>query len=319
MRRCVPWVGTLPAKAPPWRVGDRRHGSRSIYRPRFRPSCVSDANHKSAGASDDVAAVTTGQSGNDTALSQAGAKAALGRGASADQHIRAEPYRRNPDLRQSQRLGRRRYQLRFAQCPARQTQKARAAAVLRTIVPSRRRRHSRRCRPTTRLPLHRRLRSRSKCHRRRSIRCAPQMRVGATLPPPPPPLQEELVNNPPPEVHPLAAANRPGSGLAAPGPQFYAYAVSSYLPDYVANPPPPNLQPPNTFALGQRLEGHRAPGLANRDPADLYLQRDLGPARRAGPALIGKRGRNPGLVIARKRSNPVSPADWIASSFHSSQ
>ena len=91
------------------------------------------------------------------------------------------------------------------------------------------------------------------------------MRVGATLPPPPPPLQEELVNNPPPEVHPLAAANRPGSSLAAPGPQFYTYAVSSYLPDYVANPPPPNLQPPNTFALGQRPQ-RLLPILAEPDP-----------------------------------------------------
>jgi hypothetical protein len=77
-------------------------------------------------------------------------------------------------------------------------------------------------------------------------------RVGATLPPPPPPLQEVPVNNPPPEIHPLAAANRPGSSLQVPGPEFYTYAVSSYLPDYVGNPPPPNLQPPNTFALGQR-------------------------------------------------------------------
>src|SRR5262249_30518399 len=78
------------------------------------------------------------------------------------------------------------------------------------------------------------------------------VRVGATLPPPPPPLQEEPVNNPPPEVHPLAAANRPGSSLPAPGPQFCAYEVGSYLPDYLNNPPPPNLRPPNIFALGQR-------------------------------------------------------------------
>jgi hypothetical protein len=91
------------------------------------------------------------------------------------------------------------------------------------------------------------------------------LRVGATLPPPPPPLQEEPVNNPPPEVHPLAAANRPGSGLQVPGPEFYTYAVSSYLPDYVNNPPPPNLQPPNTFALGQRPQ-RLLPILAEPDP-----------------------------------------------------
>jgi hypothetical protein len=171
--------GTLPPKAPPWRVGDRRHGSRSIHRPRFRPSCVTDANHESRRRKQrSVAAVTTGQSGNDTALSHAGAKAALGRGASADQHIRAEPYRRNPDLRQSQRLGRRRYRLRFAQCPARQTQKARAAA------------------------------------------CAPHHRA------------------------------------AAAGDDIHAG---------VANPPPPNLQPPNTFALGQRPQ-RLLPILAEPDP-----------------------------------------------------
>jgi hypothetical protein len=91
------------------------------------------------------------------------------------------------------------------------------------------------------------------------------LRVGATLPPPPPPLQEEPVNNPPPEVHPLAAANRPGSTLPAPGPQFYTYEVASYLPDFLNNPPPPNLQPPNTFALGQRPQ-RLLPILAEPDP-----------------------------------------------------
>jgi hypothetical protein len=79
--------------------------------------------------------------------------------------------------------------------------------------------------------------------------------------PPPAPQQIKV----PPQVHPLAAANRPGSSLAAPGPQFYTYAVSSYLPDYVANPPPPNLQPPNTFALGQRPQ-RLLPILAEPDP-----------------------------------------------------
>jgi hypothetical protein len=43
---------------------------------------------------------------------------------------------------------------------------------------SRRKRHSRRCRPTTRPSLRHRLRSRSKCRRRRSIRCAPQCGSG---------------------------------------------------------------------------------------------------------------------------------------------
>jgi hypothetical protein len=88
------------------------------------------------------------------------------------------------------------------------------------------------------------------------------LRVGATLPPPP---DEVPVNNPPPEIHPVAAANRQGASLPVPGPEFYTYAVSSYLPDYLANPPPPNLQPPNTFALGQRPQ-RLLPILAEPDP-----------------------------------------------------
>jgi hypothetical protein len=92
------------------------------------------------------------------------------------------------------------------------------------------------------------------------------LRVGATLPPPPPPLQEIPVNNPPPDVHPLAAANRFGSTLAVPGPEFYTYDVRSYLPDLLnTSPPPPNLQPPNTFALGQRPQ-RLLPILAEPDP-----------------------------------------------------
>ena len=87
-------------------------------------------------------------------------------------------------------------------------------------------------------------------------------RVGAILPAPP----EELpANNPPPEIHPVAAANRPGAGLPAPGPEYYTYSVSNYLPDYLINPPPPNLQPPNTFALGQRPQ-RLLPILAQPDP-----------------------------------------------------
>ena len=62
------------------------------------------------------------------------------------------------------------------------------------------------------------------------------VRVGATLPPPPPPLRicrstirrPRCIRSPPPIV--------PAAALAAPGPQFYTYAVSSYLPDYVAQP-----------------------------------------------------------------------------------
>jgi hypothetical protein len=74
------------------------------------------------------------------------------------------------------------------------------------------------------------------------------LRIGATLPDP----AEDLpINNPPAEIHPVPAATRPGATLAAPGPQYYTYAVSNFLPDYLINPPPPNLQPPNTFALGQ--------------------------------------------------------------------
>jgi hypothetical protein len=37
-----------------------------------------------------------------------------------------------------------------------------------------------------------------------------------------------------------------------PAPEVYNYAITNYLPDITANNPPPNLQPPNTFALGQR-------------------------------------------------------------------
>jgi hypothetical protein len=88
------------------------------------------------------------------------------------------------------------------------------------------------------------------------------LRIGATLPDPP---EESPVNNPPAEIHPVAAATRPGATLAAPGPQFYTYAVSSFLPDYVLNPPPPNLQPPNTFALGQ-VPQRLLPILAEPDP-----------------------------------------------------
>jgi hypothetical protein len=92
------------------------------------------------------------------------------------------------------------------------------------------------------------------------------LRVGATLPPPPLPLQEEPVNNPPPEIHPLGAANRPGSTLIPPGPEFYTYDVRTYLPDLLnINPPPPNLQPPNTFLLGQRPQ-RLLPILAEPDP-----------------------------------------------------
>jgi Putative beta-barrel porin 2 len=92
------------------------------------------------------------------------------------------------------------------------------------------------------------------------------LRVGATLPPPPLPLQEVPVNNPPPEIHPLGAANRPGSTLNPPGPEFYTYDVRTYLPDLLnINPPPPNLQPPNTFLLGQRPQ-RLLPILAEPDP-----------------------------------------------------
>jgi hypothetical protein len=88
------------------------------------------------------------------------------------------------------------------------------------------------------------------------------LRIGATLPPPP---DEVPVNNPPPEIHPVSAANRPGAGLPVPAPEVYNYAVTNYLPDITANNPPPNLQPPNTFALGQRPQ-RLLPILAEPDP-----------------------------------------------------
>jgi hypothetical protein len=83
-------------------------------------------------------------------------------------------------------------------------------------------------------------------------------RPGAALPP----LSEDLpVNNPPPEVHPLPAANRPGAVLPVPPPEYYAYVA----PTYPAATPPPTLQPPNTFALGQ-LPQRPLPILAEPDP-----------------------------------------------------
>ena len=83
-------------------------------------------------------------------------------------------------------------------------------------------------------------------------------RPGATLPP----LPDELpVNNPPAEVHPVSAANRPGAVVPVPPPEYY---------NYIANTPsvgtlPPTLQPPNTFALGQRPQ-RLLPILAETDP-----------------------------------------------------
>jgi hypothetical protein len=83
-------------------------------------------------------------------------------------------------------------------------------------------------------------------------------RPGATLPP----LPDELpVNNPPAEVHPVSAANRPGAVVPVPPPEYY---------NYIANTPsvgtlPPTLQPPNTFALGQRPQ-RLLPILAEPDP-----------------------------------------------------
>ena len=69
------------------------------------------------------------------------------------------------------------------------------------------------------------------------------------------------MNNPPAEVHPVSAANRPGAVVAVPPPEYY---------NYIANTPsvgtlPPTLQPPNTFALGQRPQ-RLLPILAEPDP-----------------------------------------------------
>jgi hypothetical protein len=83
-------------------------------------------------------------------------------------------------------------------------------------------------------------------------------RTGATLPP----LPEDLpVNNPPPEVHPVAAANRPGGIVPVPPPEYFTYTA----PSYPAATPPPTLQPPNTFALGQRPQ-RLLPIAAEPDP-----------------------------------------------------
>jgi hypothetical protein len=83
-------------------------------------------------------------------------------------------------------------------------------------------------------------------------------RTGASLPPPP---DELPLNNPPPEVHPVAAANRPGAVLAVPPPEYYDYSL---LTDAITTPSP-TLQPPNTFALGQRPQ-RLLPILAETDP-----------------------------------------------------
>ena len=83
-------------------------------------------------------------------------------------------------------------------------------------------------------------------------------RIGATLPPPP---DELPVNNPPAEVHPVSAANRPGAVLQVPPPEYYNYSFTSYS----ATTPSPTLQPPNTFALGQRPQ-RLLPILAEPDP-----------------------------------------------------
>jgi hypothetical protein len=77
-------------------------------------------------------------------------------------------------------------------------------------------------------------------------------RVGATLPPPPDALP---VSNPPPEVHPLSAANRQGAVAAIPPSELF---------DYAAEPPPPTLQQPNTFALGTLPQ--RTLPMAESDP-----------------------------------------------------
>ena len=71
-------------------------------------------------------------------------------------------------------------------------------------------------------------------------------RTGATLPPLP---DAYPVSNPPPEVHPLAAASRPGAALAVTPPDYFDYS----LRPSVATPsstPPPTLQPMNTFLPG---------------------------------------------------------------------
>jgi hypothetical protein len=89
-------------------------------------------------------------------------------------------------------------------------------------------------------------------------------RPGATLPP----LPDELpVNNPPAEVHPVVAANRPGAVLPVPPPEYYDYAAATAaaLNTAAVGTPSPTLQPPNTFALGQRPQ-RLLPILAEPDP-----------------------------------------------------
>ena len=200
-----------------------------------------------------VAAVTARQSGDAAALSPARADAAPCRGAAADQHIcptahvRPDAHRRDTDLRQPQRLRRRRYRLQLAEHPAQQTEEAGAKAVPGAIVPQQP--------ETTFTPVPT---FNPAASPRPPLQVKPPLpviyplraatRPGAILPPP---ADDLPVNNPPPEVHPVSAANRPGAALPVPAPEVYNYAVTNYLPDLSVSNPPPNLQPPNTFALGQ--------------------------------------------------------------------
>ncbi len=82
--------------------------------------------------------------------------------------------------------------------------------------------------------------SRSKRRRPRFIRDVPRC-GSARLCPSPRRICRSTIRRP--KFTRCLPSTRQGAALAPPGPQYYTYAISNFLPDYIINPPPPNLQP----------------------------------------------------------------------------